>query len=282
MFFSGIADEAGQSLLTQIAAHQQLGWNQIELRAVDGVNITQLSDEDFKRVAGLLGEAGIKISCFASAIANWGRKITGDFQQDLDDLRQAGPRMRQVGTQFIRIMSYPNDGLPEKAYRVEVFRRLRELTHIAENEGVVLAHENCSGYGGRSGAHSLELLQELDSPAFKLIYDTGNPVQHGVEAWPFYQAVRGFITYVHIKDARHLPEGKHAITMCGEGDGQVLEVIKDLLASGYDGGFSIEPHLAAMVHEGQQAGVGAIEIYVAYGRRLVALIQQARGELNLI
>ncbi len=42
MFYSGISDEAGDSIETQIRAHQQLGWVHLELRLVDGINVTQV------------------------------------------------------------------------------------------------------------------------------------------------------------------------------------------------------------------------------------------------
>jgi len=70
MFFSGISDEAGQAIETQIKAHQELGWDHLELRLVDGENVTALSDAKFSEVYGKVCDAGMKISCFGSAIAN--------------------------------------------------------------------------------------------------------------------------------------------------------------------------------------------------------------------
>ncbi len=40
MFFSGISDEAGQPIESQIRAHTDLGWDYMELRMVSGTNIT--------------------------------------------------------------------------------------------------------------------------------------------------------------------------------------------------------------------------------------------------
>ena len=47
MKLSGIADEAGQPIDVQITAHKELGWNDIEIRNVDGTNLTDVSDEKF-------------------------------------------------------------------------------------------------------------------------------------------------------------------------------------------------------------------------------------------
>jgi hypothetical protein len=55
-------------------------------------------------------------------------------------------------------------------------------------------------------------------------------------------------------------------------------VVKDLLGRGYAGGFSIEPHLAAVVHEGKAASEAnsAYARYTEYGRRLKALVEEVK------
>ena len=281
MFFSGISDESGQPIQTQIQAHAELGWKHLELRAVDSVNLTQLSDAAFDAVYAAVTEAGMGVSCFSSAIANWARPVTGDFAVDVEDLKRAIPRMHRFGTPFIRVMSYPNDPkepVDEREWRREAIRRTKELSRIAEDGGITLVHENCSGWGGLSAENSNILLGEVDSPALKVVFDTGNPVTYGQDAWEYYQTVRQDIVYVHIKDARKV-DGQDIYTYCGEGDGCVREIVADLLKTGYDGGFSIEPHLAAVIHTGQTADNARqlYESYTEYGRRLMKLVEEVRG-----
>ncbi len=281
MFFSGISDESGQPIQTQIQAHAELGWKHLELRAVDSVNLTQLPDEKFDAVYAAVTEAGMGVSCFSSAIANWARPVTGDFAVDVEDLKRAIPRMHRFGTPFIRVMSYPNDPkepVEEREWRREAIRRTKELSRIAEDGGITLVHENCSGWGGLSAENSNILLGEVDSPALKVVFDTGNPVTYGQDAWEYYQTVRRDIVYVHIKDARKV-DGQDIYTYCGEGDGCVREIVADLLKTGYDGGFSIEPHLAAVIHTGQKADNARqlYESYTEYGRRLMKLVEEVRN-----
>lgn len=280
MFFSGISDEAGQSIDTQIRAHQELGWQHLELRLIDGENITAIPDARFEEVFCKVTAAGMKVSCFASAIANWSRPITTDPRVDIEDLRRAIPRMQRFGTPFIRVMSYPNDPenpLSEKQWRDEAVRRMKTLAQIAEAGGVILAHENCSGWGGQSAENSNILLGEVNSPALKVVYDTGNPVTYGQDPWEYYRAVYDDIVYVHIKDAKKV-DGQDVYTYCGEGDGRVRDTIADLLARGYDGGLSIEPHLAAVIHTGQKADSEALlyDTYTEYGRRLMKIVDEVK------
>ena len=278
MFFTGISDEAGQDIDTQIKAHQELGWKHLELRLVDKTNITQIPDAKFDEVAEKVAAAGMEVSCFGSAIANWARPITCDPQIDIDDLKQAIPRMQRLGTPFIRVMSYPNDGdnpVDETAWRNESIKRMKNLAKIAEDGGITMVHENCSGWGGLSAENSNILLGEVNSPALKVVFDTGNPVTYGQDAWDYYQKVYNDIVYVHIKDVKRV-DGEDIYCYCGDGQGYVREILGDLLGKGYDGGISIEPHLAAVIHTGKQADNAEqlYQTYTEYGRRLMQLVKE--------
>jgi sugar phosphate isomerase/epimerase len=277
MFLSGIADEAGKPLEVQIEAHRRLAWGHLELRTIDGVNLTDLPDENFERVYEAVSGAGLAVSCFASQLANWSRPIAGDFAIDQAELERAIPRMRRFGTRFIRCMSWPNAQPPWPAarWRDEVVRRMRILASMAEAGGVVLVHENCDGWGGRGPRETLELLNAVNSSALELVFDTGNPIHHDQVGWEYYRQVREHVAYVHIKDYA-TKGGKLTACFPGEGLGFVKEIVGDLLAHGYDGGFSIEPHLAAVIHLQQDAADPreAFRLYVEYGKRLGALIEE--------
>ena len=274
MVISGIADEAGKTVEEQIAAHKELGWNHIEMRTVSSGNFSRISDSDFDEVSKKLDEAGMHVTCFASEIANWARNIGGDFKIDVDDLRRAVQRMKKLNTKYIRVMSYPNDGRDEHLWREEVVKRLKELTRIAEEEGITLAHENCSGWGGVSAENCFELIEEIDSPAFGILFDTGNPVVEGQDSWDFYNRVKQYIVYVHIKDAKR-EDNSHVYTFPGDGDGYVQEIIADLKSSGYEGVLSIEPHLSAIIHEGKGVddSSNASRVYVEYGKKLEKIVK---------
>ncbi|MBI2435303.1 MAG: sugar phosphate isomerase/epimerase [Candidatus Hydrogenedentes bacterium] len=283
MFFSGISDEAGQTIERQIQAHQELGWKHLELRLVDGQNFTQVSDAKYDEVRAKIDDAGLQVSCFGSAIANWARPITCDPDIDIEDLRRAIPRMRQMNVPFIRVMSYPNDKdhpVSDDQWRKEAISRMKTLAKMAEDGGIMLAHENCSGWGGLSAENSNILLAEVNSPALKVVFDTGNPVSYGQDAWDYYRAVYPDIVYVHIKDAKRAPGAeKEEYCYCGDGPGYVREIVGDLLSRGYDGGFSIEPHLAAIIHTGQQANSDEqlYRTYTEYGRRLMRIVEEAKA-----
>lgn len=274
MYFSGIADEAATSIDRQIDAHQELGWKHIELRNVERVNVTDLCEETFQELAEKVTGAGLGVSDFGSQLCNWSRPIINHPDIDRQELLRAIPRMQELGCRFIRTMSYPNAGWPEDKWREEAIGRLQELAKIAEGADVVLVHENCDGWGGLGPDETLQMLEEVGSESLRLVWDTGNPVAHEQDPWEYYRAVRDYIVYVHIKDGV-MEDGSMRYTFPGEGEGCVRRVLEDILARGYDGGISIEPHLKAVVHEGKAASEeeAAYETYVEYGRRLMALVE---------
>jgi sugar phosphate isomerase/epimerase len=278
---TGIADEGGEGIEEQIGIHKTLGWETIELRNVDKINICEMDDRKFNSVRDAMEKAGMKAAGFGSAIANWARPITGELSRDTADLKRAVPRMRLLGTNYIRIMSYPNDGLEEGVWKREVFRRIGELTRIAEGEGVALLLENCDGWASQSPETLKEMLSSFDSSALRVVFDTGNPVSHGGDprsVWDFYHAALPYIEHFHIKDCLAQKKDGHPVyTNPGDGDCSVLEIMKDLTRRGYGGMFSIEPHILAQVHLNQAGAMDSKEMYLEYGRRANLLLEAALG-----
>ena len=302
MYFSGFADEAGASIDVQIKATLELGWRDIECRNVDWVNLTDVSDDAFEEICQKLDASGVKVNCFGSAIANWGKdpRSEDDYLSSLDSLKRAIPRMQRLGTKLIRGMSFAiaRDEPPDSPELEKVvFEKVRSLVRVCEEGDVIYVHENCQNYGGLSYQHTLKLIEAVDSPNFKLAFDTGNPVgsDHHVgkppyrkqSSWEFYQNVLPYIAHVHIKDCNFVAETGETFpqlehTFPGEGSGDVRRIIKDLVGRGYEGALSIEPHLALVYHDPSIQSPEAIQYanYVEYGRRLVKLVQEVKTELG--
>lgn len=304
MYYTGFADEASSSMAGQIAATKELGWQFIEARAVDGTNIHDISDEAFDKVVEQLDAAGIRINCFGSAVANWGWDPMSDedFEKTTAQLRRALVRMKRVNCTMLRGMSFKatwDRPAFDPAVEEQVFRKVNVLVRMCEEAGVLYLHENCNNYGGMSWKHTLKLLDHVKSPNFKLVFDTGNPVMnfdrsngdelvHCQNSWEFYQHVREFIYYVHIKDGvfqgRNENGGFHRahFTFPGEGEGDVMKIVIDLLRHGYDGGFSMEPHMKVVFHDADAKSEDAARIanYVEYGRRFMRLVESARESLG--
>jgi sugar phosphate isomerase/epimerase len=262
----------------------------VEVPGFPKANFHEIPDAAFDVAAGKLKDSGIRVYCFGSTIMNWQKTIATPFDVTLAEVKRCIPRMQKLGTKFVRIMSF-KPGDDEAGTPPIVFERVREVAKMFLDAGLQPVHENCMNYGGMSSRHALELLEKV--PGLKWVWDTANPVFNAdrskskpwpkQDAWEFYQHMKRHTVHVHIKDAHWNPAKNDAdYTMPGEGDGYVRETIKDLLAIGYDGAFSIEPHIAVVFHDTsvQASADQQFNSYVQYGRALEKLMSEVQSELR--
>src|SRR5262249_25286766 len=89
----------------------------------------------------------------------------------------------------------------------------------------------------------VDIVESVGSEMLRLTWDAANFVQCGVR--PFtegYAMLRPHLEYVQIKDAL-LATGE--VVPAGRGDGETVETTRALRSDGFDGYFSLEPHLSS-------------------------------------
>ncbi|WP_063830733.1 sugar phosphate isomerase/epimerase family protein [Kitasatospora phosalacinea] len=272
--FGGIGDEAAPDLAGQIDALDELGWNELELRTVDGAWIADLPVGQVLDIARTLRKRRIRISAVASRTGNWASDITDDYGPD--ELEQAALAFRAalLGVDRIRVMSYPNGtGLPEAEWRRRVLERMRDIADGLYRGGQLALHENCAGWAGSSAEKALDLIASVNNPGLRLLHDTGNGIPYGYDGYELLRRTVEHVDHVHVKDA----VGGGADTryvLPGEGDARLAESLRLLTARGWRGVWSLEPHLATRPHEGLAADGRAESGFVAAGRALTALVER--------
>ncbi len=293
MYMSGFADEAADGIEAQIRATESLGWNMIEARSVDGRNIHDLGRSEFDAVRRALDDAEIGVDCFGSTIANWGKSVDEDFGATLETVGRCVARMKELGTTRVRIMSYAiivdaqGRALPDQR-ETERFEKLRGICSRFLDAGIAPLHENCFNYGGMSWEHTRTMLDAV--PGLRLIFDTGNPglTPDFRKAFPYpnqdsfesYENLKPWIDHVHVKDGVRDPvTGVETYSFPGEGACDVEKILADLIASGYDGGFSIEPHMAVVFHNTNvhSPESARYDNYIEYGKRAQSMIARLGG-----
>ena len=281
MYLTGFADEVSSNIEDQIRVTKELGWNAIEARSIGESNIHDISDADFENVCKALLDNGIHINCFGSTIANWSKKISDPFEISLQEVERTISRMQRLNVKLVRIMSYSRCTGSEQ-YAEERFRRLKVICDKFLEAGITPLHENCMNYGGMSWMHTLELIDNISG--LRLVFDTGNPViskdyskteDRKQDSLEFFKKIHEHVEHIHIKDA-FLDGDKECFVFPGEGDAKIVDILKELKHMNYNGGISIEPHMASVFHD-PDAGVASFEesykIYIEYGKRLMGLLE---------
>ena len=242
---SGFADEISNDLDEQIALFDTLGIRHVEFRSAWGTKVLDLTDEQLETAKQKLDAAGIRLSSVGSDLGKI--QITDPFDAHLDRARHGVEVAKFFDSPYIRMFSFfMPEGADPTPYRDEVMARTRAMVELAEAGGITLLHENEKDIFGDIPERVIDLITTIDSPNYRAIFDPANYVQCGVK--PFdeaYPKVRELTDYVHCKDALAPagPDDLGKVVPSGEGDGQFRELFAALRQSGYQGFFSIEPHL---------------------------------------
>ena len=269
------ADEAGEAMQAQVAAMLRNGLNGLEIRNVDGENVSAISVEKAKEVCALLKDNGLITWSIGSPIGKIG--INDPFQPHLDTFRHTLDVAHALECSNLRMFSFfmPKDEDPAQ-YKNKVLDQLAMLLEAAQGSGVTLCHENEKGIYGDVASRCREILDAF--PQMGGIFDPANFVQCGQETLSAWELLKDRIQYMHIKDA--LANGSVVPAGCGEGN--VPQIVKAFIARG-GRDFTIEPHLkvfsglAALEREGDTSDVGSVYTYESNDAAFDAACKAFRG-----
>ena len=253
---SGFIDEISPDFTEQCRLASRLGLRHVELRSAWGINILDLTPDRLDRMRDTLATHDLRVSSIGSPIGKIG--IGDDLPPHLERMRHAADVAHHFDAPYIRIFSfYVPPGADPAVHRESVLARMRALTRIARDAGVVALHENEKGIYGDVPSRCLDVVRSVGSPHLRLAWDAANFVQVGVR--PFtegYATLRPHVEYVQVKDALRA-DGR--VVTAGRGDGEVVETVRALHRDGFDGFFSLEPHLGVATATGGFSGGAAFE-----------------------
>ena len=241
VILSGFADEISPDPRAQLAALAAESISHLELRSAWSVNVADFSDEQLAAFRAAVNAAGVHVSAIGSPIGKVG--LDAPFGLELDRMRRVADVAAELGTAIVRVFSFFLPvGEPPERHRGRVIDRMGALTRIAEERGLVLAHENEKEIYGDVPDRCADLITAVGSPALRATFDPANFVQCGVR--PFtdaYALLRPHLVYLQVKDAL---AATGEVVPAGQGDGELRETLAALRDSGFAGFMSLEPHLA--------------------------------------
>jgi sugar phosphate isomerase/epimerase len=248
---SGFIDEISDDFSLQCKIASGLGLRYVEVRSVWGTNILDLDESQLNTLRETLASNDLKVSSIGSPIGKI--SIDDEFPPHLERMRHAVEVAESLEAPYIRIFSFfIPEGTDPDSRREEVLSRMSALAKAAADSDVILAHENEKEIYGDIPRRCLDIVTSVSSPKLQLAWDPANFVQVGVR--PFtegYAMLRPHVGCIQIKDAL-LADA--TVVVAGAGDGEVVETIRALRADGFDGFFSLEPHLGEYTAYGALSG----------------------------
>lgn len=229
---AAFADEADSSLDGQISAMKENGVNYLEIRGVDGENISDITKDKARDIRARLDAAGISVWSLGSPFGKIG--ITEKFEPHLEKFKYGLELADILGAGHIRVFSFyvPQDNT--KHYSDEVMKRLEKMLTASKNSGVILCHENEKGIYGDNAERCAEIHKNFSG--LRAVFDPANFVQCGQETISAWELLSPYVEYLHIKDA--LADG--SVVPAGKGIGNIAYILKQ-----YRGEIlTVEPHLS--------------------------------------
>lgn len=240
-----ITDEVSQDLAIAVDLAREFHLDAVEIRGAWNKGPQDLTADELKKALDIVGTAGMTVCGVAPPLFKCELDDAGVVNEHLGILRRSAVAAHALGTERVRGFAFWKHGpLEERKDRIVPY--LKEAAKIAEGEGVVIALENEYATANNNVRRTLELLEAVDSPAMRLLYDPGNDV-HDEErepAWPdSYQLAKGRIYHMHLKDPKRDPETGEVTTLAiGHGDIHAEDLMRTLIADGYSGCISLETH----------------------------------------
>jgi sugar phosphate isomerase/epimerase len=283
-----VTDELSADPQTALELATEWGIRHVELRGYFTDRVPLLSAYQRQRLHRLVATHGVTVTAISPGLfkipypaemprtSNLGWMDRTFYQQWADGRATQHHHLRELlpasidfalefGARFIIAFSFHRAGAvggPAPQPVVDALLEAVEKVHAAR---LTLLIETEEGFWADTGERSAALVRAIGHPALALNWDPANSFCEGDRPYPDgYAHVRNLVRNVHFKDARRFADGHCAFVADGQVDwkGQ----IGALIADGYRGCITLEPHLEPMVPATRQA----LE-------RLRALIASARN-----
>jgi sugar phosphate isomerase/epimerase len=247
---SAFADEIDKDLTVQMDTCQANGVRCIDVRGIDGINVSNMTVEQVRQYKKRMDGRGFSVPCIGSPLGKI--RMDEDFAAHLEVMKRCCDNAHAFGTKYVRVFSfYPPQGKNIADYRAGVMERLEAMVKLAEQRDVILLHENEKAIYGAKPDGVKDIFATIRSPRLLGIFDPANYIEEGIRPYTdgWKQGLDKLTFWFHIKDkaSQHDP----TCVPAGQGAGQIAEIFKEVKASGFSGIMTLEPHMKAA---GQFAG----------------------------
>jgi sugar phosphate isomerase/epimerase len=275
MILSIVSDEISADLETAIELGTEWGLSQFELRGYGTERVPLYSLYHKQRVRELLEEYHVKVCAISpglfkipfstkkrerfpvqaidsSLYQRWqdGRSLIRYHQEEL--LPASIDYAKEIGATTIVIFSFMRGEAPPDHIPDEILEALHRAASEASAAGVQLSIEVEEGFWADSGFHTSQIIKSVDQSSLGVNWDPGNSIMSGERPYPEgYECIRSSVNHVHFKDVIYSPE--HGFQYRVEGTIDWSGQIKALVADGYSGCISVEPHLWPKVSSARAA-----------------------------
>lgn len=269
MFSTSVINiEIGNDIEQTLKFAQANGFEAIEIQNAWGKNIETLGNNELYKLDQLVKAHNLKVSCISSTLflrcfldnrpkiapeIKGFQAYSGNYASHLKGLQRAILAAQILDAPLIRIFGFQKENQITNNTFTQAAERFQAPIEQAKQAGITLALENCPYTSFGWGIHAVKLIQMINSPVFRLLWDPANSIRDGepdcIQAIPDIIPV---LAHVHAKDVLMFPDGNRQYLAIGQGNVPWKVIFRELIKNNYDGAISIESHFTDNV--GSKAG----------------------------
>ncbi|MCU1258092.1 MAG: Xylose isomerase domain protein barrel [Bryobacterales bacterium] len=229
---------------------KRFGLHYVEVRNLWGKYNTSQPAEKNKEARAIFDAHDIKTSVVDTAFFR-GAIPADDAALDKEWklLDTAMERGDILGSKVLRIFAFmPKDkNTSDTSVLPRVHELLTEAAKRARTRGFRLAIENLAGSYIQTGADAGRLMKAVSAPNLGINWDPNNAAVAGENSFPdgYRQLDPARIFAVHLRDFKHMPDGKVEWAAVGAGEFDHIAQFHALMKDGYKGTYTLETHWRA-------------------------------------
>jgi len=161
-------------------------------------------------------------------------------QANVDELKRYSDLAAELGARYVRTFlgELPAGTSPDQVLYENISDCLRVAADHAQSLGVIIAIEPHDDFVRTSSI--TPIITRLDHhPALRVIWDIANAFSAGEDPADGFEFIKDVLAYVQVKDGKK-NESEWMLCQLGKGNVPLRKAIEFLLASGYQGAYSVE------------------------------------------
>lgn len=237
-----ITDEVTQDFREALEFAKEFGLDCVELRSTWEKGPFDYTKEDIEKIKALSDEYGIPVAAISSPFFKCDYSEENIKIQN-EKFAKLVEYAKILGATKIRCFDFFKNPAVTRDMIVEAYK---EAYALCEAAGITIAIESEPSTNTGCCADAAELVNKMNKPYFRALYDPGNNI-YCTDEIPYpdgFNKIRDVFCHVHVKDAIKAPESPEGAIGVAVGEGQVdyKGLFRELKAMGYDGDVMLETH----------------------------------------
>jgi len=181
------------------------------------------------------GLVSLAVTAYTGFVSSSARKR----QSNVEELRRYADVAAALGAKYVRtfVGELPEDTIMENSLYERISECLQVAADHARSLGVIISIEPHDNF--IRSASVIPILTRINHPALRVIWDIGNAFAADEDPAEGFELLKDCIAYVQVKDGRKSKDGWQLCSL-GKGNVPLSRAFELLVASGYQGAFSLE------------------------------------------